>query len=124
VLPTDACASVYVFAFSGNPCAFGADLPDDIGGRDMGQQNGGYQHGADDGLRAVEDEIAGGANEGQQCGNNTLDRELKQLDRADGGRAYTQCNQFGADRDAPVAEKRVTSKLQIPSLAAYRQERN
>ena len=32
----------------------------------MGQQNGGYQHGADDGLRAVQDEIAGGANEGQQ----------------------------------------------------------
>jgi len=83
-------------------------LPDDIGGRDMGQQNGGYQHWANDGLRAVQDEIAGGANEGQQCGNNTLDRDLKQLDRADGGRAYTQCNQFGADRDAPVAEKRVT----------------
>ena len=74
----------------------------------MGQQNGGYQHWADDGLRAVQDEIAGGANEGQQCGNNTLDRELKQLDRADGGRAYPQCNQFGADRAAPVAEKRVT----------------
>jgi hypothetical protein len=50
----------------------------------MGQQNGGYQHGADDGLRAVQDEIAGGANERQQCGNNTLDRKLKQLDRADG----------------------------------------
>ena len=73
----------------------------------MGQQNGGYQHGANDGLRAVQDEIAGGANEGQQCGNNTLDWKLKQLDRADGGRAYTQRNQFGADRDAPVAEKRV-----------------
>ena len=45
----------------------------------MGQQNGGYQHGADDGLRAVQGKIAGGANEGQQCGNNALDRELKQL---------------------------------------------
>ena len=32
----------------------------------MGQQNGGYQHWADDGLGAVHDEIAGGANEGQQ----------------------------------------------------------
>jgi hypothetical protein len=43
-------------------------LPDDIGGRDMGQQNGGYQHGADDGLRAVQDEIAGGANEARRIG--------------------------------------------------------
>jgi hypothetical protein len=107
-LPTDGLRVRLCLRLSGNPCAFGADLPDDIGGRDMGQENGGYQHGADDGLRAVQDEIAGGANKGQQCGNNTLDRKLKQLDRADGGGAYTQCNQFGADRDAPVAKKRVT----------------
>ena len=72
----------------------------------MGQQDGGYQNGAEDGLRGVQGQIAGGANEGQQGGNNTLDRELEQLDRADGGSAYAQGNQLGPDRDTSVAEKR------------------
>ena len=78
------------------PRAFGADLLNDIGGREMGQQKGGDQHGADDGLRAVQDEITGGADEGQQGGDNTLDRELQQLDRADARRMGVGRNELAA----------------------------
>ena len=48
----------------------------------MGQQQGGNQYRADDSLRAIQGEISGDANEGQQSCDHALDRQLEQLDRA------------------------------------------
>jgi hypothetical protein len=91
----------------GHAFRFRADLLHKIGGREMGQQQGGDQDGTDDGFCAVQGEIPGGADEGQQGGNDTLDRKLEQFDRADAGGAYTEGDQFGPDRDPAVAEQGV-----------------
>jgi hypothetical protein len=60
----------------GHAFRFGADLLHKIGGREMGQQQGGDQYGTDDGLRAIQGEISRGADERQQGGHETLDRKL------------------------------------------------
>ena len=51
-------------------------MPNDIGGRDMGQQKGSDQHGANDGLRAVQGKITGDADKRQQSSDHPLDWEL------------------------------------------------
>jgi hypothetical protein len=77
----------------GHAFRFRADLLHKIGGREMGQQQGGDQDGTDDGFCAIQGEIPGGADEWQQGGNDTLDRKLEQFDRAD---AFAFSLRFGS----------------------------
>src|ERR1700738_1785115 len=91
----------------GHAFRFDADLPHKIGGREKRQQQGGDYYGTDDGLRAIQGEISGPADEGYQNGKEPPDRKLQQLDCADGRGSYTEGNQFGPDRDPTVAKQGV-----------------
>src|ERR1700731_521027 len=88
--------------------AFGANLLNKFGGSEMRQQKGGDQHGADDSLRTVQSEIAGGADEGKQSSDHARGRGLKQLARADGGCPNPRAQHFVRDWAPPVTEERVT----------------
>ena len=48
----------------GHAFRFDADLPHKVGGREKRQQQGGDYYGTDDGLRAIQGEIPGCADEG------------------------------------------------------------
>jgi hypothetical protein len=92
----------------GHALGFGADLAHEIGGREIGQHQSGNQYRADDRLGAIQGEIPGGSDEGDQGRNDSLDRKLQQFNRAGARGAYTESNEFGADRDPSVAKQRVT----------------
>ena len=56
----------------GHAFLFSADLLHKIGEHEMGQQQGGDQYGTEDGLCAIQGEIPGGADEGQQGGHHAI----------------------------------------------------
>lgn len=87
-----------------HPFRFGADLTHQIGGREVRQQKGGDEDWTDDGLSPIQCQIPGGSDEGKQSSKDAFERQLQQLDRADGGRADAESNQFGPDRNPAVAE--------------------
>ena len=91
----------------GHAFDFGTDLPHQIGGREMGHQQGGDEYRTDDRFRTIQGEIPGSADEGQQSGDDTLERKLQQLDRADAGGANTESDQFCPNWDPAVAEQGV-----------------
>lgn len=91
----------------GHAFRFPADLPHQIGRREMGQQQRGDYDGADNGLGAIQSHVPGGADERQQGGKDALDRKLQQFDRAHGGGAYAESNQFRPNRNTPVAKQGV-----------------
>ena len=100
----------------GHALRFGADLPHQIGGREVRQKEGGDEDGTDDGLSPVQGEIPGGSDEGEQGGKDAFERKLQQLDRADAGRADAEGDQFGPDRNPAVAEQSV-AESHVHSIA-------
>ena len=69
----------------GHAFRFGADLPHQIGGREVRQQEGGDDYGTDDGLSPIQREISGRSDQGQQGCEDAFERKLQQLNRADAG---------------------------------------
>jgi hypothetical protein len=93
---------------SDRPCAFGPDLLDDGVGREIGQEQRGYEYGAEDGFDAVQNNVSGDADDRQDDGEQAFQWYLKQLCKANDRRAYSQCNQLRPDRDAAITKERVT----------------
>jgi hypothetical protein len=83
-------------------------LPDQIDGREVGQNQGGDQQGTEDGFCAIQGEISSHANQGQDGSNDALDWKLQQFNRADSGSTYPKGDQFAPDRDPAVAEQGIT----------------
>jgi hypothetical protein len=88
--------------------AFGAELLDDCRRREIGHEDRRHEHRDDDGLCAVDDDVASRAGDGQQKGEDALERELEKLYQAGDGKAEGKSDDLRADRNAPVAEERVT----------------
>jgi hypothetical protein len=101
----------------GHALRFGADLPDKIGRREVGQYQSGDEEGTDDGLGAIQGQIPGGSNEGQQRGNDSLDRKLQQLNRPDAGCADTQGDKLGPDRNPAITEQGVAKCHGVHAIA-------
>ena len=78
----------------GRAVSFVADLPDDFGGRDFRKQQRGDDDGADEGLRAVEGQIAGRADKGQEGGYDPFSGQLQDLYAGYGGGADAEGDQF------------------------------
>ena len=71
-----------------------ADLPHDVGGRDFGKEQRCNDDGTDDGFRAVEGQIAGRADKGQQHCGHTFRGKLEDFQDADGSGANAERDQF------------------------------
>jgi hypothetical protein len=93
---------------SDRPCAFGADLLNDRVGREIGQEQRGDEHGAEDGFDAVQNNVSGDSDEGQDDSEQAFQWYLKQLCKPDDRRADCQGDQFRPDRDAAITKERVT----------------
>jgi hypothetical protein len=90
-------------------------LSDQIGGRKVGQHHRGDQHGTDDGLRAVQSEVASGANKGQKDRSDAFEGKLKQLNDAGNGGPYAEGDQLRSDGN-PTVTKQAESKRQVHGL--------
>ena len=71
---------------------FGTYLLDQIGGREVRQDQAGNENGTDDGLRSIQREVAGDPHEGQQRSDNRLEGDLQQLDDSDDGGSGAEGN--------------------------------
>ena len=60
------------------------------------------------GFDAVQDNVSGNADNGQDDGEQAFQRYLKQLCKPDDRRADCQGDQFRPDRDAAITKERVT----------------
>jgi hypothetical protein len=88
--------------------AFGTDLLYDGCRGEIGQQNRGNKHRTNDGFGTIQGKVARDAKEGEKDGKEAFKRDLEQFYDAHNCGPYPQGNQFDADRDAPVAQERVT----------------
>jgi hypothetical protein len=86
---------------------FDADLPHQIGGCEMRQEKGGDEYRTNHGLGAIQREISGGPDQGEQGGKDAFERKLQQLNCADAGRADAEGYQFRPDGNPAVAEQSV-----------------
>jgi hypothetical protein len=62
----------------------------------------------DDGPRAVNDDVAGDADERGEERENALKGKLQKFDQAGDGEAHAESDGLRADGNTPVAEQRVT----------------
>ena len=74
----------------------------------MGHKHCRDEHRDYDSLCAVDDEVAGRASDRREERENALKGKLQKLDQAGDGKTDGKSDELRADRDAPVAEERVT----------------
>jgi hypothetical protein len=79
----------------------------------IGQEQRSYKRCANDGFRAIENNIACNADHGQDEREHAFEGELKNFDESHDRRAYTERNQFGPDRDAVIPEELITVNPEI-----------
>ena len=58
----------------GHALRFGANLPHQIGGYEVRQNESGDEYGTNDGLSAIQRQIPGGPDEWEQSGKDTFER--------------------------------------------------
>jgi hypothetical protein len=87
---------------------FGAELLDDSRGREIGHKRRRHEHRDNDDLCAVDDYIAGRADDGQEEREDALKGELEKLYEASDGKADGKSSKLRTDGNAAVAEQRIT----------------
>jgi hypothetical protein len=91
----------------GHALRLSADLPHQIAGHEVRQNEGGDEYWTDDSLSPIQGKVPGGPDQWEQSGKDTFERQLHQLDRADASRADAEGDQFCSDWNPAVAEKSV-----------------
>jgi len=92
------------------PRALDAELLDDGGRREARHESRRHKDGKDDNFRAIQGDVAGGADDGREKREHAFKRKLQKFNQASYGDADAKGDELRAKAHTPVTEERVTER--------------